>query len=72
MSDKKQKPKPVAKSESMRKCNRRRNGVPQCSRDSLQRAKERLMHRPLHERARVGRMLRKLQLVGRFPDLSKG
>ena len=69
----KDKAKPKANPSAVRKCNRRRKGLPSCSPLSRETAIEKLMLRPLHEAARCNRMIRKLeQGRRRFPEIFKG
>lgn len=58
-------PTPVKESK-IRKASARRNGVPSLNRDRTERARDRLLTRPLHEYARTRRLMRKLQIFGRF------
>ena len=67
------KQKPKVNVSSIRKCNRRRKGMPSCASLSRDRAIEKLLLRPLHEQARATRMIRKLsQGRGAFPNIFEG
>lgn len=56
--------KPVAKSsKDCRKCNHRRHGVPDLGANRIDRAREKLLRRPLHESARAHRLMRKLKII---------